>query len=321
MSGIEETRTSCTFTKTLDELNLLPLSAKRIETLQANLGYRCNLACKHCHVEAGPHRTEMMSHKHVRAVIHVLADSPITILDLTGGAPELHPDFRYLVTAARSMGCHVMARSNLAVLFEPGQAYLPGFYRDNEVEVIASLPYFRASNVDAVRGDGIFRKCINALQLLNDQGYGHGDGLLKINLVHNPRGPFLPPSQESLEREYRDELWKNFGVRFNQLFTLANMPLGRFKDFLVKAGSYEGYLDKLQNAFKQATLDGIMCRQLISVGWDGRLADCDFNLVAGYGIDDGCPDNILDFDYEALCRRKIALSEHCFGCTAGQGFT
>jgi len=316
-----ETVLTDNFTETLRKIRRFPLRAEGIDTLQVNLGYRCNLACKHCHVQAGPLRTEMMARADIESVIHALDDSPIDILDLTGGAPELHPDFRFLVTTARAIGCHVMVRSNLAIFFDHNQAYLPAFYSENNVEVVASLPYFRAANVDAVRGDGIFKKCIAALQLLNDHGYGQADNKLKVHLVHNPRGAFLPPYQESLEGRYRKALLENFGVRFNRLYTLANMPLGRFKDFLIASGGYDAYLEKLQKAFNPVTLDGIMCRRMLSVGWDGTLADCDFNLVVGLKVESSYPGHIRDFDYEPLSRRQIVLSEHCFGCTAGQGST
>jgi len=309
------------FSGELEKIGRLPLCAEGIDILQVNLGYRCNLSCKHCHVQAGPQRTEMMDRADVESVIDALNSSPIQILDLTGGAPELHPEFRFLVTAARASGCHVMVRSNLAIFFEPGQAHLPAFYRENEVEVIASLPSSRVANVDAVRGNGVFEQCIKALKILNDHGYGDEDGRLKLHLVHNPRGAFLPPTQESLEAEYRQEFQKNFAVRFNRLYTFANMPLGRFKDFLVRSSSYDLYMEKLRKAFNPVTLDGIMCRRLLSVGWDGTLADCDFNLVAGLALTDGCPRHIRDFDYERLGRRRIMVSEHCFGCTAGQGST
>ena len=262
-----------------------------------------------------------MNRVDIESVIQVLRNSPIEILDLTGGAPELHPDFRFLVTSARAIGCQVIVRSNLTIFFENQQGYLPAFYRENEVEIIASLPCFSASNVDGVRGDGVFEKCIKALQILNDYKYGDADGKLKIHLVHNPMGACLPPSQESLEELYRKELLDNFGIRFNSLYALANMPLGRFKDFLIKSGGYDTYLEVLQKAFNPATLDNLMCRQLVSVGWDGTLADCDFNFVAGTKVESGSPGHIRNFDYEVLCRRQIVLNEHCFGCTAGQGST
>ncbi len=320
-SGGSETILVNKFIQLLEKIGRLPICAQTIDTLQVNLGYRCNLACKHCHVQAGPNRTEMMSRDDIESVIQVLGNSPIGVLDLTGGAPELHPDFRFLVTTARAIGCHVIARSNLAIFFEDQQEDLPAFYSENGVEIVASLPCFSASNVDIVRGDGIFKKSIEALQILNDHRYGDADGKLKINLVYNPTGAFLPPPQESLEELYRKELLENFGVRFNSLYTIANMPLGRFKDFLIKTDGYDNYLEGLQKAFNPETLENLMCRQLISVGWDGTLADCDFNYVAGTKVENGFPAHIRDFDYEVLCRRQIVLNEHCFGCTAGQGST
>jgi len=223
-SNCHEPALTNVFTETLRKIGRFPLCAGGINIQQVNLGYRCNLACKHCHVQAGPQRTEMMAGEDVASIIHILENSAIKILDLTGGAPELHPDFRFLVTGARDIGCHVMVRSNLAIFFEPGQTDLPSFYSENGVEIVASLPYFRIANVDAVRGNGVFAQCIKTLQTLNDHGYGHEDSRRQIHLVHNPRGAFLPPSQQSLEAQYRKELLENFGVRFNQLYTLANMP-------------------------------------------------------------------------------------------------
>lgn len=307
------------FKKTLEKIGRFPLCAAGVDILQVNLGYRCNLACKHCHVQAGPLRTEMMARENVASIIHILENSPINTLDVTGGAPELHPDFRFLVAAAGAIGCHVMVRSNLAIFFEPGQTDLPSFYHENGVEIVASLPYFRLANVDAVRGSGVFEKCIKALQTLNDLGYGHEDGRCKIHLVHNPRGAFLPLPQESLAAQYRKELLENYGVRFNRLYTLANMPLGRFKEFLLRSGGYDTYMQKLQQAFNPGTLDNLMCRRLVSVGWDGTLADCDFNRIVGLPVRCDGSQHIRNFDYEALLRRKIVLSDHCFGCTAGQG--
>ncbi len=309
------------FLNTIREMKMFPLSSKGIDILQVNLGYRCNLACKHCHVQAGPHRTEMMARENIEAVIRVLNESPIQTLDITGGAPELHPDFHSLVQIARIMGCHVIVRTNLAVFFEQGLANLPAFYSENRVEIIASLPHFRAANVDGVRGDGVFAQCIKALRLLNHLGYGHQGSELQVHLVYNPRGAFLPPSQESLEKQYRQELLEKYDVHFTHLYTLANMPLGRFKNFLRRSGIYDEYLRKLVDAFNPATLDGIMCRRLVSVGWDGTLSDCDFNQIAGLRMSEDCPGHIRDFDYDSLCQREIVLSDHCFGCCAGRGST
>jgi len=309
------------FSALLAGKGLLPLRATAIDTLQVNLGYRCNLTCKHCHVQAGPHRTEQMSQEDIEAILHVLDQSPIQTLDLTGGAPELHPQFRFLVTAARAIGSNVMVRTNLAVFFEPGQTDIPDFFNKNGVVVIASLPCFLGPNVDSIRGEGVFDKCIRGLRLLNDYGYGAPDGNRQVHLVHNPAGAFLPPPQEALERQYRDALLEAHGVRFNRLFTFANMPLGRFKRFLVNSNSYGMYLSTLQSTFNQAALDGIMCRRQVNVGWDGTLFDCDFNATIDIPVPKAYPSHIRMFDYAALSQRQIALGEHCFGCTAGQGFT
>lgn len=307
------------FSATLEAIGQLPIQAGIIDTLQVNLGYRCNLACTHCHVQAGPLRSEVMTRADIDLVVAILADSPIDALDLTGGAPELHPDFRSLVTRARHLGRRVMVRSNLAIFSEPGQAYLPTFYAENGVEVIGSLPCYQEANVDAMRGRGTFAKCVTALLLLNELGYGDEDGRLQVHLVYNPGGAFLPPGQESLAAQYRAALRENFGIRFNQLFTIANMPLGRFKAHLLSTGEYAPYLDTLQQSFNLATLDGLMCRRLINVGWDGMLADCDFNATIGMAVEESAPRHLRDFDYAALCQRRIAVGEHCFGCTAGQG--
>lgn len=307
------------FPEALQAIGQLPIQARAIDTLQVNLGYRCNLACTHCHVQAGPLRTEMMAREDVERVIAIVTNTPIETLDLTGGAPELHPDFRSLVASARFAGCQVMVRSNLAIFSEPSQTDLPGFYHENCVEVIASLPCYQAANVDAMRGGGTFGRCIEALRRLNEHGYGGDDGRLKLHLVYNPSGAFLPPCQQMLTGQYRKALRENFGIRFNQLFTIANMPLGRFKEYLLRTGEYADYLETLRRSFNPATLDGLMCRWLINVGWDGRLADCDFNATASIPLEEPAPRHLRDFDYEALCYRRIAVCEHCFGCTAGQG--
>jgi radical SAM/Cys-rich protein len=302
------------------ETHGVPLTATRIDVLQVNLGYRCNMTCKHCHVEAGPYRNEMMDADTIDDVISALGGSDIPALDLTGGAPELNPGFRELVLRARDLGRRVMARTNLTIFFEEGMEDLPEFYAQNGVELVASLPYYIESGVDRVRGGGAFKKSIESLQRLNSLGYGT-DGGRTLDLVYNPPGAFLPPAQETLEAEYKRELQKNFGVSFTSLFTFTNMPIGRFRDFLKLTGNLEKYMDKLAGAFNPATLDGLMCRHLLSVGWDGRLYDCDFNLVLGLPLDENCPSHIRDFDYDRLSGRKITVGDHCFGCTAGQGST
>ncbi|GBD98981.1 antilisterial bacteriocin subtilosin biosynthesis protein AlbA [bacterium BMS3Abin07] len=308
------------FAERLKEERRYPLRAENVEILQVNLGYRCNMSCKHCHVQAGPARREMMDMKTVETVLNVLRRSNIATLDITGGAPELNPHFQYLVTKSKEIGRHIIIRSNLTIFFEDGMEDMPEFYRENEVEVIASLPYYLKDNVDRVRGRGTFHKSMNAIKKLNVLGYGRRDGLT-LNLVYNPQGAFLPPEQCSIERDYRKELKEKYGVDFDKLYTFANMPIGRFSEFLRRSGNFEKYMDTLIDAFNPSTLDGIMCRHLISVGWNGKLYDCDFNQVAGIGLSDGNTENIADFDFERLAVREIAADDHCFGCTAGQGST
>lgn len=295
-----------------------PLTAAGIDTLQVNLGYRCNLACTHCHVGAGPDRTEVMDSGTVDAVLQALALSPIAALDVTGGAPELNPHFRRLIGSARQLAKKVIVRTNLAVLHEPGMADLPVFYRDHGVELIASLPCYQRNNVDAVRGSGSFAKSIASLRELNSLGYGMVDGR-PLHLVYNPSGPFLPPHQGTLEQDYRRELGGRYGVSFTTLYALANMPIGRFQDRLTRNGELDRYQDLLACSFNAATLENVMCRTLLSVGWDGRLYDCDFNQVLGLAVGPDEPSHIRDFSYDALAGRTILVGDHCYGCTAGRG--
>ncbi len=298
-----------------------PLAARGVEVLQVNLGYRCNMSCLHCHVAAGPGRDEAIGDGHVEAVLSALGKSHIPVLDITGGAPEMNPHFRYLVEEAGKAGVHVIVRSNLTIFFEERMRDLPEFFAANSLEVIASLPYYLESGVDRVRGKETFQKSIMALEKLNSLGYGNGLPGKKLNLVYNPSGAFLPPPQCTLEEEYRKELRQRFGVSFDKLYTFANMPLGRFKDFLCRANFFQKYMEKLSSSFNPQTLDGLMCRHLISVGWNGMLYDCDFNQSIGLNVDVACPGRIEDFDHEKLADRKIMTADHCYGCTAGQGST
>lgn len=297
-----------------------PLTALDITTLQVNIGYCCNLTCKHCHIAAGPSRTEMMDRHTIDAVIRALQESRISVLDITGGAPELNPHFRYLVREARKIGSRVICRTNLAVFYEPGMEDLPEFYLDHQVELVASLPYYREEHVDRVRGSGTFKKCIAALQKLNARGYGDANETI-LDLVYNPPGAFFAPDQKALEAEYKKALESDFDISFNRLYTFTNMPIGRFRDFLVRTGNFEKYSEKLICAFNPQTLDNIMCRRMLSVGWDGRLYDCDFNQVLGLAVNPDVPSTITDFDATILAKRTITVGEHCFGCTAGQGST
>ncbi|HMK43435.1 MAG TPA: arsenosugar biosynthesis radical SAM (seleno)protein ArsS [Dissulfurispiraceae bacterium] len=295
------------------------IAASGLEILQVNVGYRCNMSCKHCHVGAGPHRTEMMPTETIDHVLSALGRSPIPTLDITGGAPELHPDFRRLATGALAMDRHVMVRCNLTVLFEPGMEWLFDFYGDYDLEIIASLPACLAADLDRVRGEQTFSKSIEALRRLNALGYGTGKAERQLHLVYNPRGAYLPPAQCALEADYKRTLQERHTVAFDRLLTLANMPIGRFGDFLRSSNNYAGYVQRLAAAFNPATLDGVMCRRLISVKWDGTLYDCDFNQVLCLPLDGDCPRHIAEFDYECLKHRAIAVGDHCFGCTAGQG--
>jgi radical SAM/Cys-rich protein len=296
-----------------------PLTAQGIRILQVNVGYRCNMACTHCHVNAGASRSESMSREIVDAVLDVLRTNPIDTIDLTGGAPELNPHFRMLVTQARKSGKRVIVRTNLSVLLEKGNEDLPEFYRNQGVELVASLPCYLAENVDAVRGSGAFDRSISALRILNGIGFGDGPDGQSLTLVYNPRGAFLSPAQSDLEADYRRELKNRYNVTFSRLFAFTNMPVGRFRDSLIRNDNLEIYQEMLASAFNPATLNNIMCRSLISVGWDGRLYDCDFNQALGLGLDGNVPAHIRDFDYEILSRRVISVDDHCFGCTAGQG--
>ena len=298
-----------------------PLRATGIQILQVNSGYSCNMACRHCHVEAGPNRPEMMDSGTINEVLRVLNENRIGVLDITGGAPELNPGFRFLVKEARHIGCHVISRSNLTIFFEKGMEDLFDFYERNGVELIASLPYYREAEVDAVRGPGTFRKSMEALSKLNSLGYGKVLSGKKLHLVYNPHGAFLPPSQASMEEVYRKELKRSFDLDFNSLYSFANMPIGRFRNFLIRLGYYNGYMKGLYAAFNSQTLAGIMCRSQVNVGWNGVLYDCDFNQMLGCRIPDPYPNTIRDFDYNRLAEREITVDDHCYGCTAGQGST
>lgn len=308
------------FDAALDRAGLFPLRAIRIDTLQVNVGKRCNQACKHCHVDAGPNRTEEMTRETAELVVAALERSPgIGTLDITGGAPELNANFRFFVESAHALGRHVMDRCNLTVLLTPGQEDTARFLAAHRVEVVASLPYYLAQRTDAQRGAGVFDRSLDALRLLNSLGYGQEGTGLTLNLVYNPTGAFLPPAQAAIEAEYKDEMAKRYGVGFNNLYTITNMPISRFKHFLEQSGNYTRYMDKLTAAFNPAAAAKVMCRSLISVGYDGTLYDCDFNQMLEMPVGDGLPRHIRDFDAMTLERREIVMGEHCLGCTAGAG--
>ncbi len=310
------------FAQKMSEADLFPLHSMTVTTLQVNVGKRCNQACKHCHVDAGPNRTEEMSRETAELCIDALRRHPeIATLDITGGAPELNPNFRFLVTEARRLARYVIDRCNLTILFEPGQEQLADFLAVNGVEVTASLPYYLSERTDAQRGSGVFDKSIMGLKHLNELGYGApGSGLL-LNLVYNPTGAFLPPNQESMEAEYKRELLARYGIVFNSLYTITNLPISRFRHFLERTGNYDRYMDRLSGAFNPTAAANVMCRSLVSVGYDGTLYDCDFNqmLDLPVGRSAGIQCHIRDFDAALLARREIEVGDHCLGCTAGAG--
>jgi radical SAM/Cys-rich protein len=296
-----------------------PLRRRALETLQVNLGYRCNQSCVHCHVNAGPKRTEMMDHETLALIPQVLAARRLAVLDVTGGAPELHPGFRELVHAARALGAKVIDRCNLTILSEPGQADLAEFLAAAGVEVVASLPCYSAANVDRQRGAGVFDRSIAALRALNALGYGREGSALVLNLVYNPLGATLPPPQASLEAAYKRELGEHFGIVFNQLYTLANMPIQRFGSLLVSKGQFNDYLRLLKENHAAGNLGNVMCRSLVSVDWRGYLYDCDFNQQLGLALPGTGRPHLRDLLGADLAGRPIRVADHCFGCTAGQG--
>jgi radical SAM/Cys-rich protein len=305
----------------LEDTDFPALRRLPLRTLQVNLGYRCNQACLHCHVNAGPTRREQMQLETVEAVIDFLRAAKLSTLDITGGAPELNPHFRYLVEAARGMGIQVIDRCNLTILNEPGEETLAAFLAANGVEIVASMPCYLESNVDSQRGEGVYRSSIRALRHLNSLGYGQPDSQLVLNLMYNPLGAVLPPSQEQLEADYRRELAEREGVVFNRLLVLANMPIQRFGSTLVSKGQFAGYMQLLKDAFQPQNLDTVMCRSLLSVDWQGYLYDCDFNqmLDLPLALGDRPRPHLRDLHADALRGNPIVVCDHCYGCTAGQG--
>jgi len=294
------------------------LFSDTIETLQVNIGLKCNQRCRHCHLECSPERPERMEWPVMELILHAIETSHCRLVDITGGAPELNPSFRRFVTALRENGYLVQVRTNLAVLLDPGMEGLPGFFKDQGVHLVASLPCYTKDNVCAQRGEGVFEPSIEAIRRLNALGYGLEDSL-PLKLVYNPGGPFLPAPQLSLEKDYRRELAEHFGVTFTRLLTITNMPLGRFRKELNRQGQMGSYMRLLRESFNPATVPGLMCRRQVNVGWDGTLYDCDFNLALGLPVNHGAPDHIRSFIPAALQHRRIMTGEHCFGCTANEG--
>jgi len=307
------------FENALAESGLHPLRAVGIEVLQLNLGRLCNMTCTHCHVDAGPDRREMMSRETAEACIRALAGTDIPTLDLTGGAPEMSPHFRWMVQEARRLDRHVIDRCNLTILQTPGHADLPEFLAAHHVEIVASLPCYLEENVDAQRGDRAFQRSIEVLRRLNAIGYGRPDTGLQLTLVYNPVGPSLPPPQAALEADYRRELAQRYEVCFTRLITITNMPISRFLDHLLKSGQYEAYMEELIAAYNPNAASGVMCRTTLSVDWQGQLYDCDFNQMLGMSVHHDVPQNIRDFDPQSFANRTIITGQHCYGCTAGTG--
>ena len=293
----------------------------RLDTLQVNLGYKCNQSCLHCHVNAGPTRTEAMSRETIFEVIAFLKSANIATLDLTGGAPELNPHFRLLVKAARDIGVRVIDRCNLTILYEPGQETLADFLCDNGVDIVASLPCYLEENVDKQRGKGVFNASIRALQQLNKKGYGQPGSPLKLSLVYNPQGAVLPPPQGPLESDYRKHLGEHFGIAFTELYVLTNMPIQRFGSTLISKGNFEHYMDLLKNAYQPGNLDSVMCRSLLSVDWRGYVYDCDFNQMLDLPLawKNKPHTHLRELMSADIAHNAIVVKDHCYGCTAGQG--
>jgi radical SAM/Cys-rich protein len=307
-----------TFKEKLEEINLFPLRPTGIDIFQVNLGKMCNQVCKHCHVDAGPDRKEIMTRATMQQCLDALRGTDIQTVDLTGGAPEMNPDFRWFVEEISAMGKQIIVRCNLTIILaNPKYHDLPAFFAKHKVNVVSSLPYFTAKRTDSQRGDGVFDKSIEALKMLNEVGYGIPDSALQLDLVYNPSGAFLPGDQSDLEAEFKRRLKSGYDIDFNNLFTITNLPVSRFLDYLINSGHYESYMSELANAFNPTAAAGVMCRNTLSVGWDGYLYDCDFNQMLDLKLRE--VNHISQFDLAKLVQREIKISQHCYGCTAGAG--
>ena len=308
------------FKEKLNTVQAEALKPKRLEILQMNLGYMCNQVCAHCHVDAGPDRKEMMSRATLEYCLQILKTTPVTTLDLTGGAPEMHPDFRWFVSEAAKIGVEdFIVRSNLTILRANKKYYdLPHFFKDHHIHVVSSLPFYKKDKTDRQRGEGVFSQSIQALMELNKVGYGKADSSLQLDLVYNPSGAFLPADQLALENDFKKALKKEYDIDFNQLFTITNLPISRFLEYLIASENYEDYMQRLVEAFNPAAVANVMCTNTLSVGWDGYLYDCDFNQMLDLKVASPV-EHIKDFDLDQLQTREICVSQHCYGCTAGAG--
>lgn len=308
------------FSEKLSESGLHPLKPTGIEIFQVNVGYMCNETCKHCHVDAGPDRKEIMTRETMGLCLDAVRDTDIGTVDLTGGAPEMNPHFRWFVEELKALGKHIIVRSNLTILtVNPKYRELPLFFAEHGIEVVASLPYYLQRNTDAQRGAGVFDKSIIGLQMLNAVGYGQPGTGLMLNLAYNPTGAFLPANQKTMEADFRRVLKKNHDIDFNNLFAITNLPISRFLDFLIMSGNVDDYMTKLVNAYNPSAAANVMCRNTISVGWDGYLYDCDFNQMLQMKVNGSSPRHLRDFDLTSLNERTIVIDQHCYGCTAGAG--
>jgi radical SAM/Cys-rich protein len=309
------------FQQKLETIGLYPLQSTQLEIFQINVGKMCNQVCKHCHVDAGPDRKEIMTRDTMQLCLDILAaNTSFKTVDLTGGAPELNPDFRWFVEEIKKLGKHIIVRCNLTIILANKRFHdLPDFFKKHQIEVASSLPFYSKDRTDRQRGDGVFEDSIKALQMLNAVGYGmEGTGLI-LNLVYNPAGAFLPAPQSSLEKEYKAALKKDFGIAFNSLFTITNMPISRYLDYLLQTENYEKYMEKLIAAFNPAAAANVMCRTTLSIGWDGFIYDCDFNQMLEMKVSCKESQHLSTFNAAALNKREIAIGQHCFGCTAGMG--
>jgi radical SAM/Cys-rich protein len=315
----DEIQALTAFEEKLEEVGLNPLTPTGIDILQINVGYLCNMTCKHCHVDAGPDRTEVMDKDTLALCLDALRQTNIETVDLTGGAPEMNPHFRWFVEEVAKMGRHIIVRSNLTILETHKYGDLPEFFAQHGVEVTCSLPFYSKRRTDNQRGKGTYDKSIKALRRLNQMGYGQPGPGLELNLVYNPVGAFLPGDQESLEADFRRELRRKHDIEFNNLFTITNLPISRFLNFLLMTDNLNAYMDRLVSAFNPAAAEGVMCRNTLSVRWDGKLYDCDFNQMLEIPTEDQVPQHIRDFDEVLLNNREIQVNQHCYGCTAGAG--
>ena len=307
------------FESKLNDIGLFPLKPTGIEIFQINVGYMCNMTCKHCHVDAGPDRQEIMTKETLEYCLDALKHSDIETVDLTGGAPEMNPHFRWFVDEVSKLDKHIIVRSNLTILDTRKFEDLPQFMADHGVEITCSLPFYNKRRTDAQRGEGTYDKSMKVLKILNEIGYGKEDTGLELNLVYNPVGAFLPGDQASLKQQYKERLWKDHGIVFNDLFTITNLPISRYLNFLVTTGNLDEYMEKLVTSFNPAAAEGVMCRNTISIGWDDTLYDCDFNQMLKMETENGSPQHIKDWNLEALNDREIKTNQHCYGCTAGAG--